>query len=76
MERRQPNASGEQVDYLLTQKGLELKPVIIALTSGRQMGAARSRRLPDRSDGGASSFNCAASAMMRRSLPTSSLSLR
>jgi riboflavin biosynthesis pyrimidine reductase len=30
MERRQPGASSEQ--YLLTQKGLELKPVIIALT--------------------------------------------
>lgn len=30
MERRQ--APGEPVEYLLTQKGLELKPVIIALT--------------------------------------------
>ena len=32
MERRQPGASGEQAEYLLTSKGLELKPVIIALT--------------------------------------------
>jgi DNA-binding HxlR family transcriptional regulator len=32
MERRQPGASGEQAEYVLTQKGLELKPVIIALT--------------------------------------------
>ena len=32
MERRQPKASGEQAEYLLTKKGLELKPVIIALT--------------------------------------------
>jgi hypothetical protein len=33
MERRprQPVASGEQVEYVLTQKGLELKPAIIAL---------------------------------------------
>lgn len=30
MDRRQPQ--GEQAEYLLTQKGLELKPVIIALT--------------------------------------------
>ena len=32
MEHRQPGASGEQAEYVLTQKGLELKPVIIALT--------------------------------------------
>jgi DNA-binding HxlR family transcriptional regulator len=32
MEHRPPGASGEQADYLLTQKGLELKPVITALT--------------------------------------------
>lgn len=32
MVRRQPGASGEQPEYLLTQKGMELKPVIIALT--------------------------------------------
>ena len=32
MERRQSGASGEQSDYVLTQKGLELKPIIIALT--------------------------------------------
>jgi DNA-binding HxlR family transcriptional regulator len=32
MERRQPQAPGEQAEYVLTQKGLELKPVIIALT--------------------------------------------
>ncbi|WP_200835048.1 winged helix-turn-helix transcriptional regulator [Phyllobacterium salinisoli] len=33
MERRQPGATGEQADYLLTQKGQALKPVIIALTA-------------------------------------------
>lgn len=33
MEHRQPGAPGEQAEYLLTQKGLELKPVIIALTA-------------------------------------------
>ena len=32
LERRQPRASSEQAEYRLTQKGLELKPVIIALT--------------------------------------------
>ena len=32
MERRQPSSSGEQAEYVITQKGLELKPVIIALT--------------------------------------------
>jgi DNA-binding HxlR family transcriptional regulator len=32
MEQRQPGASSERTEYLLTQKGLELKPVIIALT--------------------------------------------
>jgi DNA-binding HxlR family transcriptional regulator len=32
MERRQSGISGEQAEYLLTQKGLELKPVLIALT--------------------------------------------
>jgi DNA-binding HxlR family transcriptional regulator len=32
MERRQPKTSGDLAEYLLTQKGLELKPVIIALT--------------------------------------------
>jgi DNA-binding HxlR family transcriptional regulator len=32
MEHRQPKASGERAEYLLTQKGMELKPVIIALT--------------------------------------------
>ena len=32
MERRQPGASGEQAEYRLTRKGLELKPIIIALT--------------------------------------------
>ncbi len=32
MEHRQPEGSGKQAEYLLTQKGLELKPVIIALT--------------------------------------------
>jgi DNA-binding HxlR family transcriptional regulator len=32
MERRQqPGASGEQAEYVLTQKGLELKPALIAL---------------------------------------------
>jgi DNA-binding HxlR family transcriptional regulator len=32
MERRQPGAAGEQAEYRLTQKGLELKPVVIALS--------------------------------------------
>jgi len=32
MERRQPEASGEQAEYLMTEKGLELKLVLIALT--------------------------------------------
>ena len=32
MKRRRPGASGEQAEYVLTKKGLELKPVIIALT--------------------------------------------
>lgn len=32
MEHRQPEASGARAEYLLTPKGLELKPVIIALT--------------------------------------------
>ena len=32
MERRQLGVSGEQAEYRLTRKGLELKPVIIALT--------------------------------------------
>jgi DNA-binding HxlR family transcriptional regulator len=32
MEHRQPGSPGEQAEYLLTQKGLELKPVVIALT--------------------------------------------
>jgi len=32
MGRRETEVSGEQGEYLLTQKGLELKPVIIALT--------------------------------------------
>ena len=32
MERRQSGAPGEQAEYLLTPKGLELKSVIIALT--------------------------------------------
>jgi len=33
MEHRQPEAPGEQAEYLLTQKGLELKPVIMSLTA-------------------------------------------
>ena len=33
MEHRQPRATGERSEYTLTQKGLELKPVIIALTA-------------------------------------------
>ena len=33
MEHQQPGASGERTEYLLTQKGLELKPIIIALTA-------------------------------------------
>jgi len=32
MERRRLGAPGEQVEYLLTPKGLELKSVVIALT--------------------------------------------
>jgi DNA-binding HxlR family transcriptional regulator len=32
MAHRQAGAPGEQAEYLLTEKGLELKPVIIALT--------------------------------------------
>ncbi|WP_186420278.1 helix-turn-helix domain-containing protein [Bosea sp. CS1GBMeth4] len=32
MERRQGGTPGEPAEYVLTQKGLELKPVIIALT--------------------------------------------
>ena len=32
MGRRETEVPGEQREYLLTQKGLELKPVIIALT--------------------------------------------
>jgi len=32
MKRRQPRRAGEQPEYVLTAKGLELKPVIIALT--------------------------------------------
>jgi DNA-binding HxlR family transcriptional regulator len=32
MEHR-PGAAGEQAEYVLTQKGLELKPTIIALTA-------------------------------------------
>jgi DNA-binding HxlR family transcriptional regulator len=31
MARREPRAAGEQAEYVLTQKGLELKPAIIAL---------------------------------------------
>lgn len=33
MEHRPPDGEGEQPQYVLTQKGLELKPVIIALTA-------------------------------------------
>jgi len=32
MERRQPAAPGEQAEYLLTPKGLELKAVVVALS--------------------------------------------
>lgn len=32
MKRRRPKASGDQAEYLLTERGLELKPVLIALT--------------------------------------------
>jgi DNA-binding HxlR family transcriptional regulator len=32
MEHRQPDSPGERAEYLLTEKGLELKPVVIALT--------------------------------------------
>jgi DNA-binding HxlR family transcriptional regulator len=33
MQHRQPHARGDQAEYVLTQKGLELKPVIIALAA-------------------------------------------
>jgi DNA-binding HxlR family transcriptional regulator len=33
MEHRRPEASREQAEYLLTEKGLELKPVLMALTA-------------------------------------------
>jgi hypothetical protein len=33
MEHRPPSGPGEPPEYLLTQKGLELKPVIMALTT-------------------------------------------
>jgi len=33
MEHRQSLGAGEQAEYLLTQKGLELKPVIMGLTA-------------------------------------------
>jgi len=33
MAHRQPKGSGGQAEYLLTQKGLEMKPAIIALTA-------------------------------------------
>ncbi len=33
MERQQPEGPNEQPEYQLTQKGLELKPVIMALTA-------------------------------------------
>jgi len=33
MAHRQPEGPGEQAEYLLTQKGLEMKPAIIALTA-------------------------------------------
>lgn len=32
MERRPLGGAGEQAEYLITQKGLELKPVIMSLT--------------------------------------------
>lgn len=32
MERRRPTTSGEPAEYFLTQKGSELKPVVMALT--------------------------------------------
>ena len=33
MDRQQPDGAGEQPEYRLTQKGMELKPVIMALTA-------------------------------------------
>jgi DNA-binding HxlR family transcriptional regulator len=33
MVHRQPAGTGEQAEYLLTQKGLELKPVVMSLTA-------------------------------------------
>jgi DNA-binding HxlR family transcriptional regulator len=38
MEHQEPGAPGERTEYLLTQKGLELKPVIIALTEWGDTG--------------------------------------
>src|SRR5690349_20544943 len=32
MAHGSPEASGDQAEYILTQKGLELKPILIALT--------------------------------------------
>jgi len=33
MEHRQPEGPGGHAEYLLTQKGLELKPIVMALTA-------------------------------------------
>jgi HxlR-like helix-turn-helix len=57
MEHRQPGASGEQAEYLLTQKGLELKPVVVALTEWGDLSCSRTN--PTAS---LSSFDCGASA--------------
>jgi DNA-binding HxlR family transcriptional regulator len=68
MEQSQPGASGERTEYLLTQKGLELKPVIIALTEWGdkwvQPGLSYSNISPTAS---LSSCNCGASATTLRS---------
>ena len=49
MERRQPKASGEQAEYLLTQEGPGAEAGHHrADRVGRQMGAARPGRLPQR----------------------------
>jgi DNA-binding HxlR family transcriptional regulator len=70
MEHRQPSGSGETGEYVLTQKGLELKPVIIALTewSGATNGCGRARSYSrTRPMANRSSFNCGASMTTERS---------
>ena len=48
MQHREPQARGDQAEYVLTQKGMELKPVIIALAAwGDRWVPAGTGRLPD-----------------------------